>query len=88
MTARQSSRRGKLGRNVQVRIVLLGLAGRTGLVQQTINLPLQFQLRLLHALIAHRLVTRCIGLDLSAVYRGDPQFGQPTRFSQLHYLNE
>lgn len=44
------------GRDVEIGFAALGMVGRLGLGQQRINLRLQFQLRLVHALIAHRFV--------------------------------
>ena len=59
-----------------------------GLSQQLRYLRRQLRCLLLHPLVTHRLMLRCVGLDLRAVQRHVPQLHQPRLLTQRQYLYE
>ena len=59
-----------------------------GLSQQLRYLRRQLRCLLLHPLVTHRLMLRCVGLDLRAVQRHVPQLHQPRLLAQRQYLYE
>ena len=77
-----------LGWNIEFRLVLPGVIGRFRFCQQRIDLFFEFQLGLLHPLVAHRLVARRIGLDLRAVNGNRPELDQSAFLRQLHHLHK
>ena len=54
--------------DVQLGLELLGLVGRTRLVEPGLDLRLQLGFGLEHVALAHRLVAARVGLDLGAVH--------------------
>lgn len=67
--------------------VVLGIR-RFCVLQPLAHLGGQFRLRLLHPLVAHRLVLRSVGLDLRPVQRDMPQLYQTGLLAQLQHLHE
>ena len=59
-----------------------------GLSQQLRYLRRQLRCLLLHPLVTHRLMLRCVGLDLRAVQRHVPQLHQTRLLAQRQYLYE
>jgi hypothetical protein len=53
-----------LGRQIQIRLIDLGIVGGLGTRQRRIDLCRKFNLRLLHALVAHYLVAAALALTL------------------------
>jgi hypothetical protein len=77
-----------LGRDVQLRLVLLRLVGRLRSVQQRGDLRLQLGLGLEHVTVAHGLVAAGVGLDLGAVHGDGAQLHEPHLARQAHDLHE
>ena len=79
---------GNLRGDVQLGLVLLGLVGRTYLVEQGLDLRLQLGFGLEHVAAAHRLVAAGVGLDLGTVHRDGAELDQPHLACQAHDLHE
>jgi hypothetical protein len=77
-----------LAGDVQLRLVLLRLIGGSRLLQQRLDLRGQLRFGPLHALVAHRLVPRGVGLDLGAVHRDRAKLRQPALARQAHHLHK
>ena len=61
---------------------------RLGGRQHASDLGFQFRLALLHALITHRFMFRCVRFDLRAIQCDMAEFDQPCRLAQLQNLQE
>ncbi len=77
-----------LSRDIDIRLVLLGLVSSLCTLQQRRDLCLQFSFGFEHVPVAHGLVSAGVGLDLGAVHRNRAELDQAHLTGQAHHLHE